>query len=200
MALMALLGTGLPVAIMQVAGLRNLVPVSVLYVSAALPALLVAVGAVVNLLDTGARGRQTAMVLGAIVGAALLPGTVSHLADGSRFEFRKPLLLVQRRDPGATVLVYPVIHARWEVPELDALEFRPALGTAYLDSLRATRDRFWVVAPLRRNGLVGDSDGAKLRWLLRRCDLQASWRRPRFDYERFDTELYRCGPTAGTEP
>jgi hypothetical protein len=200
MALMAALGVGLPVAIMQVAGLRNLVPVSVLYVSAALPAFLVAVGALANLLGAADRPRRTAMVLGAVVGAALLPGTVSHLADGSRFEFRKPLLLVERRDPGATVLVYPVIHARWEVPELDALEFRPALGTEYLDSLRTARDRFWVVAPLRRSGMMGDSRGEKLRWLHRHCELQASWRRPRFDYERFDTELYRCGSAVTAEP
>jgi hypothetical protein len=200
MAMMAVLGIGLPVAIMQVAGLRGLVPVSVLYVSAALPVFLVAVGATANLLDAANRPGWTAVVLGALVGAALLPGTVSHLADGSRFEFRKPLLLVQRRDPGATVLVYPVIHARWEAPELDALEFRPALGTAYLDSLRTARDRFWVVAPLRRNGMLGDSDGTKLRWLHRYCDLQSSWRRPRFDYERFDTELYRCGSAGTPEP
>jgi hypothetical protein len=197
-ALMAVLGMGLPVAIMQVAGLRNMVPVSVLYVSAALPVFLVAVGAVTHLLDPSGQGGRTAVVLGAIVGAALLPGTVSHLADGSRFEYRTPLLEVQRIAPGATVLVYPVIHARWEAPDLDAVEFRPALGTPFLDSVQAAHERFWVIAPMRRLGMLGDRDGAKYRWLVRHCTLQSAWRRPRFDYERYDTELHRCDRAAVT--
>ena len=134
-----------------------------------------------------------------MLAAALMPGTVSHLLDGSRFEFRRPLQAVERQDPGATVLVYPIIHARWETPDLDAVEFKPSRGAPFLDSLRAAHDRFWVVVPLRRLGMAGDGSGAKLRWIQRHCELEGAYRHPRFDFERYDTELYRCGdaPEAG---
>jgi hypothetical protein len=170
----------------------DLVPVSVLYLSAAVPAFLVTCGAAVNVLDMTRHAARSALVLSLVLAASLMPGTVSHLLDGSRFEFRRPLHEVQQRDPGATVLVYPVIHARWESPDLDAVEFRPDLGVPFLDSLRAARDEFWIVAPLRRMGLVGDGDGAKLRWIQRYCELERAYRHPRFDFERYDTQLYRC--------
>ena len=192
MAVMTIMGIGLPVAMMQFAGMRHLVPVSVLYLSAAMPMFLLAVGACVNAIG-GAHRTRAAITVGLILAAALAPGTASHLLDGSRFEFRKPLVNVRARDPGATVVVYPIIHARWEVPQLDAVEFRPALGVAFLDSLRASHASYWVVAPVRRAGMVGDPQGIKYRWLERYCDLQMAYRRPRFDFERYDTELYRCG-------
>jgi len=192
LALMTAVGLALPVLLMQLLGVRNLVPVSVLYLSAAVPVFLVAVGAAVNVLAPGGVGGRAALALAFILAFALLPSTVSHLTDGSSFEFRSPLRTVQDRDPGATVLVYPVIHARWETPKLDAVEFRTALGTAFLDSLADAREHFWIVVPLRRAGMTGDGDGAKYRWIVRHCDLQGAWRRPRFDYERYDTELYRC--------
>jgi hypothetical protein len=195
-AAMTALGLGVPVLIMQAAGMRGLVPVSVLYLAAAMPVFLVCCGAAVNLLDGTHYAPRSALVLALILAASLMPGTVSHLLDGSRVEFRRPLQEVQRQDPRATVLVYPVIHARWETPDLDAVEFRPALGTQFLDSLRVARGDFWIVAPLRRLGMAGDGDGAKLRWIQRHCDLERAYRHPRFDFERYDTELYRC--TRGT--
>ena len=196
MAAMAAFGLVLPLLLMQVAGTRALVPVSVLYLSAALPAFLVACGAAINLLDMTRHAARSALVMALILGASLMPGTVSHLLDGSRFEFRRPLQEVRRQDPQGTVLVYPVIHARWETPELDAVEFRPALGVPFLDSLRVARHDFWVVAPLRRMGMAGDGGGDKLRWLQRLCTLERAYRHPRFDFERYDTELYRCGAPA----
>ncbi len=196
MAAMAAVGLVVPLLLMQLAGTRALVPVSVLYLSAALPAFLVACGAAVNLLDMTRHAARSALVVALILAASLMPGTVSHLLDGSRFEFRRPLQEVQRQDPQATVLVYPVIHARWETPGLDAVEFRPALGVAFLDSLRVARHDFWVVAPLRRMGMAGDGGGDKLRWLQRFCTLELAYRHPRFDFERYDTELYRCGASA----
>jgi hypothetical protein len=195
MAAMMGMGLGVPLVVMQFAGMRHLIPVSVLYLSAAIPVFLLAVGASTNLVGVVRRERAAAAVA-LVLAASLVPGTLSHLLDGSRFEFREPLLVVQQRDPGATVLVYPVIHARWEAPELDAVELRPVLDTAFLGSVRAEHSRFWIVAPLRRAGMMGDTGGAEYRWIQRYCDLQAAYRRPRFDFERYDTELYRCAGTS----
>jgi hypothetical protein len=164
----------------------------VLYLAAALPVFLVTVGAAVKALAEERHAARAAVVLGFVLAASLVPGTLSHLLDGSGFEFRRPLQAIQQQDPGAAVLVYPVIHARWEVPELEAVEFSPPFNTDSLETLRRERARFWVVAPLRRSGLLGDRDGSKFRWIQRHCSLRGTYRRPRFDYERYDTELYRC--------
>jgi hypothetical protein len=200
-AMMALAGLSVPTAVLVVGGMRGSVPVSVIYLSGSLAMLALCAGAVVPALGRACAG--TAWVpagVAAVLAAGFAPSLVSQLADGSRFEFRGPLARAVAADSTAPVVLYPVIHARWDHPGVRAIEFTPAATVATLDSLRAAHPRFWFIAAERRHGMLGDSDGAKRRWLERHCEPAGRWRRPRFDYERYDTALFRCDAAGAAAP
>ncbi|MCU0621643.1 MAG: glycosyltransferase family 39 protein [Gemmatimonadales bacterium] len=198
---MAGCGMLVPMALQLVGGAAGLVPVSILYVMASVPILAVAAGGAVLPLATDDRRRMTLAAGAALLwGASIAPTLASHLLDGSRFEFRRPLRAIEAKDPGAAVLINPAVHAKWETPGLEWIELRTAATTRFLDSLVGARDHFWVLATLRRNGMPFDPDGSKLRWLQRRCARDAAYRTPRIDYERYDVEVYRCPAPAEAAP
>lgn len=191
--LMTLLGTGISAATLMVGGALHALPVSVLYLSAAFPLVLGAAGALAPCLaGTAAAVPRLATALLLVLAAALAPGTVSQLLDGSRFDYRPALARVQKDDPKGTLVMWPKVQATWSTPDLETLEFRPTTPIPLFDSLMAARPRFWTITSRRRTGTVGDSDGSKRRWLNKHCGMVLSTGRPRFDYDEYVAELWEC--------
>jgi len=191
--LMTALGMLTSVVTLLIGGTLRFLPVSVLYVSAGFPLLLVCVGALCTRFGATAQGeRRAAIALLLILAAALAPSTVSELMDGSRFDYRPALAHIKAKDPRGTVVMWPKVQATWAAPDLESIELRTTTPVSVFDSLSTARDRFWVIASQRRMGIIGDSGGAKQHWLARHCDGVLTTRAPRFDYEQYVTMLWDC--------
>jgi hypothetical protein len=164
------------------------------YAVAMLPLLLVSAGALAQLAAERMRagGATAVAVLAALLGAAVLPGVASHLSDGTRFDYRPAFRHLERRAPGRLVLSWPVIVQRHYAPGLRGAELRP--DPAGLDAWLAAEGEVWVVASVKRHGIVMDESGSLAAWLARRCRLDAAWQRPRWDYRVHRVEVWRCGP------
>lgn len=191
--LMTALGTLASVITLMVGGYLRVLPVSVLYLSAAFPMVLCATGALCTSLGTTpVVERRAAFVLLLILAAGLAPSTVSQLLDGSRFDYRPALARIAADDPRGTVVIWPRVQAMWSAPDLQSIELRSDTPVAMFDSLDAARDRFWVVASQRRQGFIGDTDGGKQQWLARHCNRVLTTGKPRFDFEQYITILWEC--------
>jgi mannosyltransferase len=194
---MALCGGVSAIALLVAASTRTDVYAD--YAIAALPLLFVGAGALVQLgveRMTAGRGAAVAVAAAAaVLAAGVFPGTVSHLADGTRFDYRPALRRVERVAPQTTVAVWPVVVARHYAPGLRITDLRA--GARALDRLLAAEGDLWVIESVRRYGFVGD-DGSIAAWLARRCTLELAHERLRWDYRVYRVELYRC--RAGAQP
>lgn len=164
------------------------------------PLLFVSAGALVQLgadhfMAAKPAGRA-AFILAAVLllVTGVLPSTLSHLSDGTRFDYRPAFAQIRARDPSLPVVTWPVVQQRHYAPDLKGVPLPENGSTAVLDSMQAGGGAFWVVASFRRYGLAFDHAGARTRWLLDHCRLASRHVRPRLDYEEFRVELYRCGP------
>lgn len=198
--LMGTLGALVSITTLIVGGTLRFLPVSVLYVSAAFPLLIGAAGALPSCLGTSPPAqRRAAIALLFVLVAGLAPSTVSHLKDGSRFDYRPALARVEAEDPGGTVVLWPLVQATWAAPGLKGVELRSSTTVARFDSLLATRDRYWVITSQRRYGLIGDTDGRKQQWLSRHCDRILTTVKSRYDFEQYVAALWECraaGPSS----
>lgn len=196
---MIVAGLGIAGLVLIVGRLANQLPISILYLFGAFPLLFAVLGSLVPALagDDEARQRGIAAAVTLVLGASLLPGTVSHLRDGTRFEYRPALARVVQEDPNGTVVIWPVIAATWYAPALNAIEMRPTTTVATLDSLTATQPRFWVVMSERRYGTVLDGDGSRMRWLQHNCRAVDTQEKLRLDWEVYAVTLFLC-EDAGT--
>lgn len=192
----AMIAAGMGVAglVLIVGRLANQVPVSILYLFGAFPLAFAALGALVPGLagSDAARQRRAALAISLVLGASLLPSTISHLRDGTRFDYRPALAQVVREDPAGTVVIWPLIAATWYAPDLHAVEMRATTTTATLDSLAATTPRFWVVTSERRYGTVLDADGSRTAWLRRHCRAANRQEKLRFDWDVYAVTLFQC--------
>lgn len=194
--LMGVLGTLVSVTTLITGGYLRFLPVSVLYVSAVFPLLIGAAGALASCFGSSAAGeRRAAVALLLVLTAGLAPSTISHLKDGSRFDYRPALARVHAEDPGGTVVLWPLVQATWAAPDLESIELRNSTTVALFDSLLAVRDRYWVITSERRYGVIGDADGRKQRWLSRHCDSVLKTARSRYDFEQYDAILWECHAT-----
>jgi len=164
------------------------------HLTAVFPLFYVAAGGLVQLgADRMAAGRQIfAITATAVIVSGVLPSTISHLLDGSRFDYRPAFRAIRIADPELTVATWPIIQPRYYAPDLTAVELPLDGSTAMLDSLLIAEGDFWVVASIRRYGMVFDDKGERLQWLRKHCRLEMSHEKPRLDYEVFRVELYRC--------
>jgi hypothetical protein len=143
----------------------------------------------------GARARGLSIAALLVLVAGVAPWTVSHLSDGTRFDYRPALELVRNTTPAAPLLAWPEIVARRYAPDL---EVRPLhLDPRALESqlLAAAREGFWVIISVREYGTVGDPTFAGTEWLLAHCRRRLVHERMRFDSRRYRVELYRCPPS-----
>jgi hypothetical protein len=128
---------------------------------------------------------------GAIVLAAgVLPSTVSHLIDGSRFDPRPAFRLIEQGDPDRLTLTWPIVLQRHYAPQLRAAEFLP--DQERLDSMLAAEEKLWVVASYKRLGLTPDAGGQASRWLDANCHPTEAWTAPRLDFREYKTVLFDC--------
>jgi hypothetical protein len=197
LAMMVIVGMSVPVAVLAVGRSLEALPISILYLFATFPVVLAAVGSLVPALagEGGSQGRVTAALL-VVLGASMLPSTISHLRDGTRFDYRPALRHIMSQDPRGAVVIWPLIEATWHAPELEGIELRPGTTAATFDSLAAARDRFWVVLSRRRYGVITDPDLAKSRWVERHCDRVHTQEALRLDWEVYSVSLFRCGDSA----
>jgi Dolichyl-phosphate-mannose-protein mannosyltransferase len=169
------------------------------YAMAALPLIMVSAAILPQLASELARGalrgsQAPNTMLGAAVGAVMvagvLPGTVSHLSDGTRFDYRPSYRWIEARGPKELVVMWP---------QSVQVRYAPGLRTALLLSdtaaLADTLKRegsVWVLASEKRYGLVGDDAGALSAWLNRRCRLVQATERPRIDDRVYRVDLFHC--------
>lgn len=187
---MALLGVGTTLAILVFASTKTNVYAD--YATAMLPLVFVSAGGVVQWAAdslTTARTGFTAVAVGMLL-LGVLPSTVSHLSDGTRFDYRPAFGTIGQEGPTLAVLTQPIVLQRAYAPGLRAYQLRP--GTTFLDSTLARERDLWVVTSAQRYGIVGDPRGTLRDWLAAHCILRSSYARPRFDYRSYRVGLYRC--------
>ena len=192
--MMAIMGVGLTTLILFAGRTANLLPISVLYLFATFPLLFVVAASLVETLGPAEAQRPAvALTLLVILAGAVIPGTVSHLRDGTRFDYRPAFSHIVEHDPRGTVLVWPRIEAVWHAPDLTPVELRNTTTPAILDSLAAASPHFWAVMSRRRFGVVNDEQGELTRWLDHRCTMVQHREKLRFDWEVYGVLLYECG-------
>jgi hypothetical protein len=111
-------------------------------------------------------GRQFLGVVALALAAAVLPGTVSHLSDGTRFDYRPAYSYIKRAGSDRLVLGWPGTIQRYYAADLvfETVRTDPRFLTGTLEQTSG----FWLVASYRRYGMVGD-DGRAARWVDANC-------------------------------
>jgi hypothetical protein len=136
-----------------------------------------------DLLPEPAAGGFVAMFVG-ILGLAAAPGVVSHLSDGSRFDYRTAYQAIAHLGPDRPVAGGIEVLARAYAPDLPP--------TARPGDLARAGTGFWFIASYQRYGIRGASPRLKA-WLDANCRRVVSSERPRFDYRVHRVELLWCG-------
>jgi hypothetical protein len=187
--LAALAGTGSATALLLAASFRTDVYAD--YATAALPLLFVSAAGALDLVDRAASTRSGTVVLGGtiILIVAMLPGTVSHLIDGTRFDYAAAYEYAEATDPDALVVGGPSILARHYGPGLRTRE------TPDVDTLarwaREEESGLLLIAPYRRLGLLSP-DPALEPWIDRNCRTLERFGRTRLDFRSYRLEVNRC--------
>jgi hypothetical protein len=129
-------------------------------------------------------------VLTGILAAGVLPSTVSHLSDGTRFDYRPAFRQIAAAAPELPVLTWPIIVQQTYAPRLKGRELH--MTRPFLAAQLAEERELWVVLPVQRYGIVGDDSGEVGQWLNSNCRLNTSFERPRLDYRVYRVDSYRC--------
>jgi hypothetical protein len=160
---------------------------------AVLPLVLVSAG---GLVDLGARAMRTgldawfARIATIVLAVGVLPSTVSHLMDGTRFDQRPAFARIERERPDLLVLTAPAIVQRAYAPRLRAHEL--SANTVRLDSLMAMERDLWVVSANTEDGPTVENGEELAGWLRDHCRLADVRERRRLDHRRHRVELWRC--------
>lgn len=167
-----------------------------IYGTGVLPTVFVAAGVLAQMIADREPARELQVAAGALalLGFAVAPSALSHLSDGTRFDYRPAFSQIQREQPARPVVAWPAVIAEADAPTLTILPYYPT--QAYFESLRARYGDFWFVASVKRAGIALDDDGTIDQWLSTNCRRRGVYQRPRFDYRLYRVELYRCGAPA----
>ena len=163
------------------------------YATAMLPLVFISIGMGVARFTELLPERQGAAALAMVVVllAGISPGAVSHLTQGTRFDYRPAFDEIRAQGPDELVLAWPIIVQRHYAPEFRAKEFFPE--PEFLHGTLEAEGTFWAIGSRRREGLVGDTGGAGRRWLSRECEEVNAFQGRRFDFRMFEVILFRCG-------
>ncbi|OLB89668.1 MAG: hypothetical protein AUI15_25815 [Actinobacteria bacterium 13_2_20CM_2_66_6] len=188
--LMTLLGCASAIPLLVVAS--GVTDVYADYGMAMLPLLCVSGGGLIQVWSerTAASRALLGSAMLAALAAGILPSTVSHLSDGTRFDYRPAFQFIRTHEPGVTVVTWPIVIQQHYAPDLHGFELSP--DTARLGSLLEQQRVLWVVISVQRYGIVTDDRGELGGWILRRCRLAFVHERPRLDYRVYRVNLYRC--------
>lgn len=189
--LITVLGVTTAMTLIVAAGLKTAVYAD--YGMAMLPLVYTAIGgAVARVGELVPRlGPWWAGVAVAVLGAATLPGVVSNLVDGMRFDFRPAYRYVQQFAPDRLVVGGPMAEQRYYAPGVRFLEFPPD-GMLGLERIARENGNFWLLARYSRLGLQYD-DGWSRHWIDLRCRTVLRTERKRYDYRVYRLDLAWCG-------
>ncbi|MEZ4586466.1 MAG: glycosyltransferase family 39 protein [Gemmatimonadales bacterium] len=159
------------------------------YGIAVLPLVYLAIGGAVQRVADAVPTPMSPWVAGcaaAALGIAAAPGTVSHLVDGSRYDYRAAYAMIRDLAPNRPV-----------VGGIETLQvaFEPSLETRSLGAVRRKQPPltgFWFVTSYQRYGLR--EGGPRLAaWIDTNCRRLSAWERMRLDYRVYRVELHWCG-------
>lgn len=158
------------------------------YGIAGLPLVLATIGGAIH--RTAARFsapvQRWALTAGtlAVVGA-LVPETLSHLSDGSRFDYRPAFSAIRQLGSDYPVLgrIEPLVAA--DAPDLKYVE----LGKAASGGLPSG---FWLITSVRRFGLREGGHHLQM-YVDLYCRRVRRFERPRLDYRLYRVDLLWCG-------
>lgn len=161
------------------------------YAMAVLPLVFVTAGAIIQRIGERLADKGPWVSAGAtlVLAAAVLPGTVSHLSSGTRFDYRPALSYIEDTDPQARVFGWPIALQKWYAPDLTHSEL--TMDPAQLSSALAEEGGFWVVTSHRRRGIAGDAVEVA-DWLDRHCHTMHTYERPRIDYRTYRVDVHWC--------
>lgn len=173
-----------------------------IYFTAALPLVFVTIGGLVQRLEKSSTIRSPAVAVGcaAVLIAAMLPGTVSHLSDGTRFDYRPVFEYIRKSgDEQRPVVGWPAVVHRHYAADLPYKRLR--LDPEFLQATLEAEGNFWLILRKRRYGIVGSPSYQVLRWIGGNCKEVREFFRPRIDYREYRLQLYSCGKaTPAPEP
>lgn len=152
-----------------------------------LPLVYLSIGGAVQRIAAEVRQELSGWVVGGAsiaLAAGVLPGTVSHLSDGSRFDYRPAFAAIRRLDPEHPVAGGIDVIQKEYAPDLRMLEIH---SPPQMDSLPV----FWFITSERRYGLREGGPGLQA-WLNAHCRRVLSSGRPRLDYRIYRVDLYSC--------
>ena len=194
-AMMSLCGTAMTFVLLFVASMRTDVYAD--YAMVILPFIFIGAGAGIQLIADRVNGNKNLVVFSAaaVFGAAMAPSTLSHVVDGTRFDYRPALNYITQKEPGVTVLTWPLINARHYAPHLKSLPFSNQPDK--LDSILTEHGDLWIIASTRRHGIVADDYNAVANWLSKHCTVDLSYERNRWDYRLFRVSVHRCQAPTG---
>ncbi len=156
------------------------------YAIGLLPALCVGAGLLAWWLTQSTR----APVVGLLVAAGMAPSLISHVVDGSRFDYRPAFAVVREEAPHQLMLTWPVAIGVHYAADLRRGSL--AQSPAVLDSILASEQQLWAVASFKRFGLVTDGGDGLRQWLQAHCVEQQSFERLRFDVRQYRVSLQTC--------
>ncbi|HET7585737.1 MAG TPA: glycosyltransferase family 39 protein [Gemmatimonadaceae bacterium] len=188
---MTLLGGVTGLVALLAAGTRSAIYAD--YGMALLPLAYVAVGLGVASIASRAGQESAALVWGVtlLLVATSLPGTVSHLIDGTRFDYRPAYRYAASRAPGRLTVGWPVIVHQHYAPHARFAELRA--DTVWLNRVLAQEGAsgIWLVTSAHRDGRIMSGNGVDA-WMLAHCRPVLLTGRPRLDYRQYDVELSSC--------
>jgi uncharacterized membrane protein len=163
------------------------------YAITLLPLLYVSIGGSLQRLAETMRSHARVLVASAtfVLVIATLPGTVSHLSDGTRFDYRPAYEHIVKVNRSAAVVGWPHSIQEAYAPGLQFTDL--PVDLAMLRSLRAVRSGLWLVVSRRRHSTIAIS-GEVQQWVALHCRQVLVTERPRLDYRRYRVELYWCAP------
>jgi uncharacterized membrane protein len=155
-----------------------------------LPFIYVTVGAAVD----RALGTLTPVAVAAavILVAGALPGVLSNLRDGMRFDPRPALAYVQAHGPARLVLGPSVQQKAYYAADL---QFEEIGDAARLPQVLTRTGGFWLLESRHRNGWINGGSEAQA-WVDRVCHVVLRTGKMRFDFRAYDVDLHWCGDSA----
>jgi len=129
------------------------------------------------------------VALFAVLIASFLPTTVSHLIDGTRFDYRPSLNYLLEKEVREPVVGSPLLMQRYYAPSLNSVGFQKTINQ--LDQQIAVGS-FYFIASEREYGLVDDPERNLRPWLSMNCREVLRTHEMRIDMRSYTVLLYRC--------